>query len=257
MSRDAIYAAIRASSANAGGPGAEYGSGLPNALTAVNYVISQTTNRLTPLFSQWSAERTDYFYTTVPQMAAAAFNGTGQFVAPYAPAGYASGIGNGITNYATFPNDNGATDTPTAGAWIFTTRLNPLNSNAPLVPLYRLSWKCGDYSPTPPAVCSSNEWHMDTTYTTEQAGINAFVNVGYKLDGIEGFIYPKTVAQPVGAVRLMRKYAVNRDDHATFPENEYSTYAAQGYTENSGSDWLGYVYPNSGGTTPPIQRGSK
>lgn len=51
----------------------------------------------------------------------------------------------------------------------------------------------------------------------------------------------------------MRKYAVGRDDHAIFPENEYSAYAAQGYTENSGSDWLGYVYPNSGGTTPPIQ----
>ena len=68
-----------------------------------------------------------------------------------------------------------------------------------------------------------------------------------------GFACSKIVAQPAGAVRLMRKYAVNRDDHATFPENEYSTYAAQGYTENSGSDWLGYVYPNSGGTTPPIQ----
>ena len=51
----------------------------------------------------------------------------------------------------------------------------------------------------------------------------------------------------------MRKYAVSRDDHAIFPENEFATYFSQGYTENSGSDWLGYVYPNSGGTTPTIQ----
>ena len=51
----------------------------------------------------------------------------------------------------------------------------------------------------------------------------------------------------------MLKYAVSRDDHAIFPETEFATYAIQGYTENSGSDWLGYVYPNSGGTTPSSQ----
>ena len=94
---------------------------------------------------------------------------------------------------------------------------------------------------------------MDTTYTTEQAGIDAFVGVGYKLDGIEGFVYPKTVAQPAGTVRLMRKYSISRDDHAIFPENEYVTYVTQGYSENSGSEWIGYVYPNSDGTTPAIQ----
>jgi hypothetical protein len=31
---------------------------------------------------------------------------------------------------------------------------------------------------------------------------------------------------------------------------------AQGYTLNSGSDWLGYVYPNLNGTVPPVQGGS-
>ena len=250
MSRDAIYGAIRASSGQVAD--AEYGSGLPNALNAVNDVVNQTPNRLTPLFSMWSAPRSDYFYTTVPQMAASAW-GSRLLPVNVGDTGHVPGIGNYITGYSTFPQDGGATDAPTAGAWIFTTRLNPINSNAPLVPLYRLSWKCGDYTPTPPAVCSSNGNHMDTTYTTDQAGINAVVGVGYKLDGIEGFIYPKTVAQPVGAVRLMRKYAVSRDDHAIFPENEYVTYATQGYTENSGSDWLGYVYSNSNGTTPSVQ----
>ena len=94
---------------------------------------------------------------------------------------------------------------------------------------------------------------MNTTYTTDQVGITAFVGVGYELDGIEGFIYPKTAAQPAGAVRLTREYAISRDDHAIFPENEHVTYATQGYVENSGSDWLGYVYPTSTGTTPSVQ----
>lgn len=119
LPRNDIYASIRASSAYAGSPDAEYGGGLPNALTAVNDVIDQTVNRLTPLFSLWSADRSDYFYTTVPQMAASALNRTGLFIAPYLP-GYASGMGNGITSYTAFPNDGSATDTPSAGSWIFT-----------------------------------------------------------------------------------------------------------------------------------------
>ena len=187
-------------------------------------VINQTPNRLTPLFSLQSAERSDYFHTTVPQMVAAALNATLLFTSSYVH-GYASGIGNYITGYTAFPNDAGAVDVPTAGAWIFTTDLNPVNANAPLVPLYRLGWKCADYTPTPPAVCSSNGHHMNTTYTTDQVGITAFVGVGYELDDIEGFIYPKTAAQPAGAVRLTREYAISRDDHAIFPENEHVTYA--------------------------------
>ena len=187
-------------------------------------------------------------------MAAAAWNGS-LMPLNIDAANYSPGIGNAIAGYNNFPQYEDFTPTPTpmAGAWVFTTKLNTLDTNNPLVPLYRLSWKCGDYSPTPPAVCSSNPYHMDTTYTTDQAGINAFANVGYKLDGIEGYIYPKNMIQPTGSVRLIRKYSVSRDDHAIFPENEYVTYVTQGYSENSGSDWLGYVYPNSDGYVPSIQ----
>jgi len=167
LSREAIYAAVRASSGQAAN--AEYGSGLPNALKAVNDVINQTPNRLTPLFSLESAERSDYFYTTVPQVAVGARYG---LLRPGVPTGtgYVSGIGNYITGYDAFPNDGGAANPPTAGAWIFTTKLNPVNANAPLVPLYRLSWKCGDYSPTPPAVCSSNGDHGH--YVHDRSGGN-------------------------------------------------------------------------------------
>src|SRR5690606_36114800 len=136
--------------------------------------------------------------------------------------------------------------------WIFTTPENPKSTSVPLVPLYRLSWKCGDYTPSPPAVCSSWPAHVDTTYTADSAGVSAFVSVGYQLDDIEGYIYPKTLSQPTGTVKLMRKYNLDRDDHAIFPENLLSYYTSAGYTQNSGSDWLGYVYFNTDGNVPTI-----
>ena len=50
----------------------------------------------------------------------------------------------------------------------------------------------------------------------------------------------------------MRKYNPERDDHAILPETELSNMMAQGYTLNSGSEWIGYVYPNYG-AQPTIQ----
>jgi serine protease len=251
LPRATVYSLIRASSGQSAN--AEMGSGVPNALNAVNAAIAQTPNRLTPLFSLWSVGRSDYFYTTSPQMAMSAWYG---FLPPVnnQNAGYISGIGQSISGYTQFPNDYGTQpSTPAAGAWIFTTRLNPKNASLPLIPLYRLSWKCGDATPYPPTICSSQASHMDTTYATDQAGINAFVSWGYKLDGVEGYIYPKTTIAPAGTVRLMRKYSTARDDHAVFPESETYNYSLLGYTENSGSEWMGYVYPNTNGTVPTIQ----
>ena len=59
--------------------------------------------------------------------------------------------------------------------------------------------------------------------------------------------------QPTGTRKLMRKYNPARDDHAIFPDNMLATMQAQGYTEDSGSNWLGYVYPNLTGVIPTIQ----
>jgi len=53
-----------------------------------------------------------------------------------------------------------------------------------------------------------------------------------------------------GAAALPGSY---RADHAIFPESQLSAMAAQGYTQNSGSDWIGYVYPNTNGNVPAIQ----
>jgi serine protease len=253
MPRETVYELIRASSGQAKNP--ELGSGVPNALTAVKSAIARTPNRLTPLFSLWSNARSDYFYTTSPQMAMSAWYG---MLLPVndPSANYISGIGQAIIGYTQFPNDLAVQPlAPAAGAWVFTTPANPVNSALPLLPLYRLSWKCGDGTTRNPVICQHVASHMDTTYASDQAGIDAFTSLGYKLDGIEGYIYPKTVTPPSGAVRLMRKYSPSRDDHAIFPESEAAVYTVLGYTENSGSDWLGYVYPNTNGSVPNIVGG--
>jgi len=76
--------------------------------------------------------------------------------------------------------------------------------------------------------------------------------MGLKLDGIEGYIYPKTIAQPPGSQRLMRKYPPNLDDQVIFPEQRLQWMLNTGWNQNSGSDWLECVYPNHG-SVPTIQ----
>lgn len=253
LSRDSIKNLIRSSGSHYAAQTSQLGAGLPNARIAVDQAIAQTPNRLTPLFSMYSAERRDYFYTTVPQMAAAASWGTLQPVfIPSESSRYVPATGAGINNYFSFPGGYPFAY-PLAEVWLFTTPENPKSTSVPLVPLYRLSWKCGDYTPYPPAICSSNPQHVDTAYTADPSGVASFQSWGYKLDGIEGYLYPKTLPQPAGTVRLMRKYNPVRDDHAIFPETALSAMTSQGYTESSGSDWLGYVYPNVTGIVPAIQ----
>lgn len=256
LSRADVQNIIRATGTAGGSPHPWTGHGLAQADDAVDAAISQTTNSLTPLFSMYSSNRKDYLFTTVPQMASAATWGT---LRPVNTANFASRYlvtgGTTITGYSTFPGGYPAPhggNAPQAGAWVFTTPENPKNPYLPLVPLYRLSWKCGDTTPSPPALCSSEPNHMDTTYTADSAGVSAYESLGYQLDGIEGYIYPKTMSQPTGTVKLMRKYNPARDDHAIFPETQLAYFAGLGYTQNSGSDWLGYVYPNSTGGVPSI-----
>jgi serine protease len=233
----------------------ELGWGLPNASKAVDAVLATNPTRLTPLFSFYSEGRKDSFYTIVPQMARAAIGGT---LKPKQTAlAYNSSYGNTVSGYTAFPDPippqvvPGGSPTvdhrPRAEVFVFTTPTNPKNASVPLVPLYRLSWKCGDPTTSgQPNICADNPSHIDVTYTADPNGVTTFESVGYKLDGIEGYIYPKTIPQPTGTVRLMRKYNAARDDHAIFPESKLAGMQALGYTTDAGSDWIGYVYPNTG-----------
>lgn len=237
-----------------------YGHGLPDAAKAVTKALALNPKRLTPLFSMYSTLRMDSLYTTVPQMVRAAVNGRLQ---PKTSSGnsYAYKYGNSVVGYslpdrygAVFGGSDPSLGNPTGKAefWIFTTNQNPLVPSAPLRQIYRMSYKCGDYSPMPPALCTSRPYHLDSVLVGRDE-IPYFTYLGYKVDGVEGFVFPLTQAQPSGTVKMMRKYNPARDDHAIFPFDSLSMMNSQGYTANTNSvDSLGYAYPNTTGNMPSV-----
>jgi hypothetical protein len=242
-------------SGDANGSDPRWGYGMPNAYTAVQKALATNPSRLTPLFAFYSSNRSDSFYTIVPQMASAALAGT---LLPRSPAGgrYDSeSAGVTINGYTYLPDMDiviGPMMTlPKAMVWVYTTAQNPINSSIPLAPLYRFSWKCNDTLPSP-AICSTNSWHVAHAWSAEPLNSESYIQSrGYKLDGIEGYIFPRTMPQPSGTERLMRKYNPNRDDIALFNESRLAYFLGQGYTQNVGNmDWLGYVYPNNYGYHP-------
>lgn len=222
-------------------PHAKLGFGVPDTEASVEDVLGPVSgqvldNRLTPLFQLYSSIAGDYAYTTVPQYAAGLTLADEEYVSPlsaplvggygpYFPGGATCQVGPCIY-YAR------------ASTYVFTTEVSP--NGHPLVPLYRLSFD-GSYGGNPD--------DRDHSYTTEAAGIEAFAAVGYRLDGVEGYIYerctPEPSCIPAGAVRLYRYYNSSRDDWAIFPESELSSWTSQGYSAQSGTNpWIGYVYEN-------------
>lgn len=220
-----------------------FGHGLPDAELAIDNMLGKVNgsiipNRLTPLFSLYSATGEDSLYTTVPQMAWSAFAGTLP-PQPTTPVTYQSAYGLPTQGYSQFPHDNTGNPPqpqPVAEVYIFTTKHNPVTPSQELVPLYRLSYQGSN---------GSNTRNTDHVYTTEQTGITAYEGVGYKLDGIEGYIFSNQYSQPIGTEKLQRRYNTARDDHAIFPENKLNTMDAAGYTVIEGNNaFIGYVYLN-------------
>ncbi|HEX3126553.1 MAG TPA: S8 family serine peptidase, partial [Thermoanaerobaculia bacterium] len=246
LSKDDIKNILLSSLENPPGWDPQYGKGKPNIAAAADKALGKVANavllnRLTPLFSLYSPPAEDRFYTTVPQMGAAAEWADIYYTdvdpdgvpVPDVP-GYGYFPGAGCQVGPCFPE-------PRASVYIFTTDRSP--NGRPLVPLYRMTFQ-GTFPGGP-----SNPNNRDSTYTTETAGILAFKNVGYELDGIEGYIYqrctPEPSCIPAGAVRLYRMYNSARDDYAIFPESEVAQMQAAGYTAPPGLNlWIGYVYPN-------------
>jgi hypothetical protein len=108
------------------------------------------------------------------------------------------------------------------------------------VPLYRLSFN--GPNPNNP----SNPYNRDTTYATTPADIEEFHNMGYELDGVEGYIFdlctPEDSCIPEGAKRVHRLYNSARGDYAIFPATDLPV---QGYTSSPvGAEVLGYAYLN-------------
>lgn len=219
------------------------GIGKPNLNAAVQDALGRVggaviDNRLTPLFQLYAFVAEDYAYTTSPQSGSAftrgAFYRTSGGSDDYRP------TGPDVPGYDYFPGGNCLfVPCPAAASvYIFTGDRSP--NGHPLVPLYRLSFD---------EPFGGNPDDRDHTYTTEAAGIEAFADVGYRLDGVEGYIYegcsPEPSCIPAGAVRLYRYYNATRDDWAIFPESQLAQFQANGYGPSPGANpWIGYVYEN-------------
>jgi hypothetical protein len=227
---------------------AQIGHGIPSAARAVNLALggASVTNRLTPLFSLAAVNSPgtnfDHLYTVVPQVAMSAIEGT---LPPQPQGGSASYLtyGTPVPGYATFPGCAAcATQPPRAIASVFTTHTSPVGGQE-LTPLYRMSWQC------------QTSGCADVSHVYAVASeLPAFQSVGYQVDGIDGFIYPKTQSpQPANTVKLCRKYDSGRDDYILFAGtgaggNDCSGtsdgFSGSNYTAvAAGSDWLGYVHP--------------
>ena len=286
LTRAQVAEIIRSSGSQAIFPTPTSGHGLPDARTAVNKAVNQTPGKLTPLFALYSSLREDLFYTTVPQMAVAATKGSllpaigvGSFSGiDFVPTRYKSAIGSAgtVSGYTAFPgvytnpSDSPGANQPRAAVWLFTTPQNPKNASVPLTPLYRLSWKCpsnGYRFPIghpkralAPTVCDAkpdqpSTYNTDTAYAVHSE-LSFFMEMGYSIDGIEGYVYPKVgMTQPLGTVKLMRRYKPEVDDFNLFPDTQTAAWDAVFYNDTLGlDDWVGYVYPSgAGGTRPVIQ----
>lgn len=217
------------------------GLGKPNVAAAAHDALGRVggrvlVNRLTPLFGLYGWDAQDHMYTTFPQVASAKI----RTESDYRP------VGTDVPGYHYLPDGNCMFVPCPAAAdvYIFTTDRSP--TGAPLVPLYRMSYVPPDPNPSTP---ENEDLNRDYTYTTEAAGIELFASVGYRFDGIEGYIHPRCSPEPgcipPGATRLYRLYHSGRDDYAIFPESKLAAYQNDGYTQSGGlNSWIGYVYEN-------------
>lgn len=232
------------------------GAGIPDAdrLVAAALGGKAYINRLTPLFSFYSASRQDHFYTVVPQMGASAVTSK-LLPTSYTAAQHPYGaIGPLVSGYSGFPGVSLAGCgfsppcdplVPRAMVSVFTLAQSPIIGGPDLVPLYRLSWACPNSSQ-----CPQNSEQVSHGYSTDPS--ESWNTVGYRLDGIEGYVFPRSMNQPPGTVKLCRKRDGNTGDYILFPgtapNGTNCTGTTDGYSPGSYdqevayTDFIGWVY---------------
>jgi subtilisin family serine protease len=226
------------------------GSGIPDASRAVNAALGgeNVKNRTTPLFSFYSSSATDHFFTTVPQMAVAALN-SGQLLPQPGPGSILyQPIGTPTPGYNEWPTPSCTFSPcltypqPRGIASILVSHSTPTLGGPELAPLYRYSFVC--------TTSCANPNHVSHVYSADSS--ENWASVGYELDGIEGYIFPKTQAQPIGTAKLCRKYDAARDDYILFlASGPNGTDCSASSDETGGNyqalsgfgDWIGWVYP--------------
>ena len=241
LTRDRVKSILvdHASMAGSGNP--VFGNGIPDAAASADGALGVASgtvlkNRLTPLFNLWSYNARTHFSTTIPQQIQAALHDDEvSFVSK----------GNSVPGYSSYPDPPHCVigpcpdHSPRGYVAIFSTYTEPYQGAPELVPLYRMSFD--------EDLDESNPLNRSYFYTTETAEVQSFKSVGYRLDGIEGYIYkrcsPEPGCIPSGATRLYRLYNFDLDDYVIFPESRLAEFQGQGYVGQSGlDDWIGYAY---------------
>jgi hypothetical protein len=236
----------------------QFGYGRVNAAGSVGAMLGVARgitmrNRLTPLFSLYSTPRTDFAYTTVPQVAVALMTkglsgGQGlidgrQNNGDWLPQGAV------VRGYPAFPGV-GPPGIPRADIFVLTTENRVDLAHPPLAPLYWL-----DRIRSFPVGCTSGAGcettNRDFLLMTASTEVTTALNDGYSYRGLQGYVYqrctPEPTCIPPGAERLYRKCNVSRDDCAIFLENQRVSFESQGYTAaypTGANVVIGYAYPN-------------
>lgn len=199
-------------------PNNKLGNGYPDAEASVRSALGcsdgkLSLNKLKPLFGLLSATAGEYTYTTTPQLAAALTRG---------PLAYQAAGGAPIFGYSQFPDacwpdECEPSKQPRASSFVFATEVDPVLGTSTLDPLYRLSLGTGN---------TFADSARDSAYAVSAVDRNFLLGQGYKVDGIEGYIYPSTCGAisgcpgPAGTKQLRRYYNSSAHDYALFLEGE-------------------------------------
>ncbi len=241
LAKQSIRAAVVCGASKYSSPTNLEGRGIVNASHSVNSALLSNTNQRTPLFAFANAAGKT-FYTTFPQVARAYLKNTlwpKEWGAFPKKSPVRRTIGDIVyrqdnTEYY-FPglppdkNSPESSDYVVAKAEIeILATHNPPNSNIELVPLYRLGRSNVSYA---------NDW----TYTTKNSELSMFQQNGYKIAGIEGYLYPSTMSQPAGTEKIYRVSlkSTGKGDYVVIPQ---SLVSQPQYSPNYQGVLLGYAY---------------
>jgi hypothetical protein len=232
---------LTAYGSNAGSWNTSWGYGVPNASQSVQAALG-TNSRITPLFVAHSpAGNADYFYTVSPQMLTAAYvaklwptasNGSSKQYYSY-PAD-----GNYVTGFDYPPSGGFSPKQPItldnyrarARLKVFTTPKDA--SGVALIPLYRFS------------VTDAAQPTLVRHFMAAGDSDAATVTADWKLDAVEGYVYPPNISQPAGTTKVLRRVSPTTLAYVIFPEADLATWTAAGYTAIHNIGVIGYAYTN-------------
>lgn len=207
------------------------GYGVPNANTSVQAAIAVNA-RLTPLFALYSPALNDYVFTISPQMAVIATDGT-MLPRLVTDSRYYTWPWLGTyTTYSAFPG-SGAIQAgytadnykPRARLKVFTTKKDA--SNVDLCHIFRYS-KGGTTVRHNYAICAADRVNIPATWS---------------YDGVEGYMYPGTGAQPPGTVAVYRWVNPSTGAYVLMPNGDQALWTGRGF-QSDGTGVLGYAYLN-------------